>query len=169
MKILHTNPPKPNRLHSSARKSNKSRKYFDKTIDLIKTSYFPVELTERHAAIIIKGGNIIGFGVNSLKAHPMVLEPVLRGKSDRTMAITMYGSPTSLLTLHAEMVAIRNCRNKESLRGATMFVARYSPFHGEMLSCPCQSCEYYLKKYGIQRVVYSTQTGEWYESTIQSA
>lgn len=165
-KIPKRNFPSPNRLHLGSRKSRKSRKFADKVIQLIKTSNFPDQLTERHAAIIIRGGKIIGFGVNTLKVHPMVLEPVLRGQSNRLVTVNLIGNPNVLLTLHAEMVAIRSVRNKELLRGSTIFVGRYSKFHGEMLSCPCESCEYYLKKYGIKRAVYSTNSGDWFEANI---
>lgn len=150
--------PFPNRLHLFAKKSNRSRKFYDKTIDLIRNSVYSDDLRIRHGAIIIKGGNIIGQGINSMKNHPMAFLPIIMGESNREIG--------NVLTIHAEMQAIKSVKNKKNLKGSVMFVGRLSLDQKERMSCPCESCEFYIKKYQIQKVVYSIGNNEWMEVKV---
>jgi deoxycytidylate deaminase len=151
--------PQNNELHKKAKKSSRSKYFSNKVMELIRESYFPETLKIRHGAILVKGGKIIAFGVNSAKNHPMAFEPILRGKSNRDIA--------NVLTLHAEMNCFRSIKNKENINGSIMYVGRLSQDKNERMSCPCESCQYYLQMYGVRKVVYSTgNENEWYEVRI---
>lgn len=150
--------PSPNRLHLNAKRASRSRRFYEKTMNLIKNSYFSEDLRIRHGAIIIKGGAIIGQGINSMKNHPMAFYPILIGESNREIG--------NVLTIHAEMQAIKSVKNKKNLKGSIMFVGRLSLDLKERMSCPCESCEFYIKKYGIQKVIYSVGNNEWMEVKI---
>lgn len=64
--------------------------------------------------------------------------------------------------MHAEAAAIRDAvRKGVSLKGATIYVARDSA----LMSRPCSSCLKLIKKYGIEKIVYTAGDGsietEW--------
>lgn len=148
-----------NQLHQKGRKTNRGRFFMDQIIKIIEKSEYPQKLKRhKHAAIIVKGGKIIGVGINSMKPHPMALPRNIMNTGERTL--------DEIYTIHAEMAAIRSVKNKENLKGTTIFVGRLSDCWGETLSCPCPICTFYLKKYGIQRAIYSTNDGHWFEARI---
>lgn len=153
--------PSPNRLHINASPTRKGNRFINKTLQILSEYPYPTNMHFRHAALIIgKGGKILSYGFSSFKPHPMPRIPILLGKSNRDL--------DNILTIHAEMDAIKRVANPENLKGATIFVARVSHKHGERLSCPCESCEYYIRKYGIERVIYSTDVpGVWFETKIK--
>lgn len=128
----------------------------DRVIKIISNSEYDEKLKrKRHAAIIIRGGNVVGWGINSLKAHPMAIKRSVFNRRSRDL--------DNIFTIHAEMAAIRSVKNKELLHGATLVVGRYSECWGEMFSCPCETCAFYIEKYKIHKVIYSSNPGEWRE------
>lgn len=151
--------PSPNRLHHNARPTRKGHNFINKTLKYLSEYNYAADMRFRHYSIIVKAGKILGMGASSFKSHNMPRIPILLGESNREL--------DCILTLHSEMSAILSVKNKDNLKGSTIFVARMSQLHGERLSCPCESCEYYLRKYGIERVVYSTdKPGVWYEARL---
>ena len=56
-------------------------------------------------------------------------------------------------SVHAEVDALRNVKDAV---GATVYVARINRQGEQRLSKPCLSCQQYLDKRGIKRVVYTT-------------
>lgn len=63
------------------------------------------------------------------------------------------------LSIHAEVDALSQCSPKD-LKGATLVVIRLSPLlegtTGRLgTSRPCESCQRYIERRGIERVLYS--------------
>lgn len=95
-------------------------------------------------AVIVSQGKIYAMGMNHQeKTHPYIFfngEHFNRG-------------------IHAEISAIFKVKNKENLKGATMFVYRQTK-NGDMANArPCKMCYELIKKHGIKRIVYTTPFG----------
>lgn len=108
---------------------------FDRAVCLAKKS----TMNQRHGAVIVKNGEIIGEGFNH---------------------IATYMSHS--WSCHAEMAAILSLRNKNKkyLEDCTMIVVRVSnhttiPQHLK-LSKPCCKCTEQIIKHGIRKTFYST-------------
>lgn len=108
---------------------------FDRAVTLAHKS----TMTQKHGAVIIKNGEIIGEGYNH---------------------ITTYMSHS--YSCHAEVAAILSLKNrsKKYLCDATMVVVRISNNHCFpnllKLSKPCESCTKEIIKCGLRKVFYST-------------
>lgn len=108
--------------------SNQERRYLDVAIALARTSKLP----QKHGALIVKGGSIIGMGVNSHRNNPkLTLEHA---------------------TYHAEEVALRG---RKEIKGGTLYVARVSKLDIPALSRPCNRCWVKLKAAGIKEIVFT--------------
>lgn len=108
---------------------------FDRAIALAKKS----TMNQRHGAVIIKNGEIIGEGYNHVASYM-----------------------SHCFSCHAEVAAILSLKNKSKrfLEDATMVVVRISnhtlsPQHLK-LSKPCERCTQEIIKHGIGKVFYST-------------
>lgn len=85
-------------------------------------------------AVVTRGSEILGIGFNDIvKTHP-------KSKT--------YGQH-----IHAEMSAIMDVRNRDDLRGATIYVARMSK--RPLLAKPCKYCQALINEAGIRTVVYT--------------
>jgi deoxycytidylate deaminase len=91
----------------------------------------------RHAAIIVKNGNVISRGINSKVNDPRQV----------TNPLTEAG-------LHAEVAAVKAARNAD-LNGATIYVARVLKDGSPAMSKPCERCQAFLKSCGIKKVYYT--------------
>ena len=86
-------------------------------------------------AVLVNRGKIISSGRNMHKTHPI------------------FGSG-EFKTMHAEGFAIyKAILNGISPAGSIMYVYRKNGLKAK----PCVSCEFLLKKFGIQRVLYSDE------------
>lgn len=106
----------------------------------------------RVAAIIEKRNTVIAYGLNSGKSHP--LQAKFKDNPHR-------------IFLHAEMDAIKNAVrqcNKESLEGATIYVARVLKDGIPALAKPCNGCMTALRFFGIKNVYWSTGDERFYGS-----
>lgn len=95
-------------------------------------------------AAVVRNGKIISSGYNHLrKTNPQIISI---GRSN-------------FKTVHAEMDCIFKLKNKELLKGATIFV--YREKKDGTLGCarPCPICFNFLAFYGIKKIIYSTDTG----------
>lgn len=106
---------------------------FDRAVQLAKKS----TMNQRHGAVIVKGGEIIGQGYNH--------------------AATFMSHSWSC---HAEVSAILNLKNKSKryLEDATLIVVRIGPDSigcPMKLSKPCENCRKAIEKAGIKKVFYS--------------
>jgi tRNA(Arg) A34 adenosine deaminase TadA len=104
---------------------------------------------QKHAAIIVKGGRIIGSGVNTFRNNP----------------ITDF--PDDSYSYHAEIAALRSIKKyrqigkidaggTNDLSGARIYVARVSRRGRPALSRPCDSCYPILIASGIKEVIYTS-------------
>lgn len=93
----------------------------------------------RMAAIVVKGNRIMSVGTNKYKTHPRQINPHT-GES---------GS-----SVHAELDAIIGLP-KESLKGATIYVARQTIDGNPAIAKPCKCCQKVIEVSGIIRVFYT--------------
>ena len=91
----------------------------------------------RVGAVIKKKGQIIGVGYNSKKTHP----------------IMQRFNPKK--TLHAEIAAMINT-GLNNVEKSTIYVVRIARNGDYRLSRPCQSCFLLMEKYGVKKVIWST-------------
>ncbi len=91
----------------------------------------------RHGALIVRGGRIVGRGVNKDRNDPEFSK-----------------APGSAFAVHAEIDALRNAGNTP-VKGATIYVARVGSSGDLRMSRPCASCQAALKAAGVKTVVYT--------------
>lgn len=92
----------------------------------------------KHGAVIVSGHTVLTVYPNSYRNHPTCVPDRLDGAS-----------------VHAEAAAIAAVRDKNKLRGATIYVARVNNQSVWRYSKPCDSCETLIREYGIRRVVHT--------------
>ena len=102
-------------------------------------------IQHRHVAVIAKAGRILAVGRNRNKTHPA---SVLHEDGKRI-----------LKTIHAELDAISKVKNKDQLRGATIYVARIGRSGYPGMSCPCKMCQELINRHGLKRAVFTTDYG----------
>lgn len=102
-------------------------------------------IQHRHAAVVVKAGRVLAVGRNRNKTHP---DSVLYEEGE-----------TILKTIHAELDAISKVKNKDQLKGATIYVARLGRAGEPGMSCPCKMCQDLISKYGFKKAVYTTDHG----------
>lgn len=95
------------------------------------------ECRMRHGAIVVRGGSVLGAGVNKRKNNPANIEEHL--------ITTSCGD-------HAEVSALKRTSNP---KGATLYVVRVNNFGEFINSKPCANCQIALDKAGVRRVVWS--------------
>jgi len=105
----------------------------DKAIRLAELS----DCKMRHGAVVIKGGRVLGVGINVMKNDPNIVP-----------------DPKTQSSVHAECAAIRACGNTD-LRGATLYVARIGKDGKPAMSKPCINCQKALRDRGIKKVFYT--------------
>jgi len=91
----------------------------------------------KHGAVIVKGGRVIGVGINKNRNHPTIVS---------SEHIKDHCS------VHAEIDALRKVKN---VKGATIYVARINKRGEDRMSRPCNNCHNQIEKSGIRKVVYT--------------
>lgn len=103
-------------------------------------------MTKLHIAFIIKRGKVLAMATNLPGSRKM-------------------GSGYNTRSLHAEVAVVKKIGDVRYLDGADIFVFRWNPPNSSIRgavgnSCPCHSCNIFLKKcmkkYGLNRVYYSS-------------
>jgi deoxycytidylate deaminase len=122
-------------LHATERIMRGSAKedVFDKALALAKKS----TMTQRHGAVIVKNGEVIGQGYNHIASYM-----------------------SHSWSCHAEIAAIMSLktRTKKFLEDATLVVVRIGPESQGCpfkLSKPCAKCQEQIEKTGIKRIFFS--------------
>ncbi len=123
-----------------------NNKYLRMALRKIESEDFCEQIQHRHVAVIAKAGRILAVGRNRNKTHPEAV--TLNEDGDRI-----------LKSIHAELDAIFKVKNKEQLRGATIYVARKGRSGHPGMSCPCKMCQGLINKYGLKRAVFTTDYG----------
>ena len=103
-------------------------------------------IIHRHAAVIVKAGRVLSVGRNRDKTHPDAV-----GVDEDGEVFTR--------TIHAEMDAFSRVKNKNHLKGATIYVARKGRNDEAGMSCPCKMCQGLISKYGLKKAVFTTEYG----------
>lgn len=103
-------------------------------------------LQYKHSAVIVKAGRVLAIGRNRDKTHP------------NAVRLDVDGNPFCR-SIHAEMDAIARVKNKGTLRGAIIYVARKGRTGLPGMSCPCKMCQAEINKYGLKRAVFTTDYG----------
>jgi deoxycytidylate deaminase len=113
--------------------SSRDRHYLNMALDQALKS----DCTNRHGAVIVVNGAVVGKSPNKFRNHPSVVSPehVKTG-----------------CTVHAEVAAIKKANT--GLRGATIYVARAGKF-GPLLSRPCARCYDELLRAGITEIIHT--------------
>ena len=122
-----------------------SNKFLKLALRRILNKRYSDHIQHRHAAVIVKAGRVLAIGRNRNKTHP---DSVLYADGERI-----------LKTIHAELDAISRVKNKEQLKGATIYVARLGRNGHPGMSCPCKMCQQLINKYGLKRAVFTTDYG----------
>ena len=104
------------------------------------------DIQHRHAAVVVKAGRVLSVGRNRDKTHP------------DSVGIDETGESFTR-TIHAEMDAILKVKNKDHLKGATIYVARKGRNQKPGMSCPCKMCQGLISKYGFKKAVFTTEHG----------
>jgi len=95
-------------------------------------------------SVIMRKGKILSSGCNQrFKTHPYC----------------KYNGADHNRNLHAELVSIFRIKNKEILRGATLLVYREHKNGTLANSRPCPMCMNEIKRWGIKKVIYTTNHG----------
>lgn len=103
----------------------------------------PIEGLPKMAAVIARRSKIVSVGLNSHKTDPLQ---------------SRYSRHPLSICKHAEIDAIKNAlKNKkvQSLKGATIYVARIRKDNEVALAKPCTGCEKALAAYGITRAYWT--------------
>lgn len=113
----------------------------------------PDDYRIRMVAIGLRGPNILGFGWNNPKTHPMAKEagrwiPSMYGNS---------GSDYKSHRTHAEMHCLMNCRTTPEW----MVVTRLNEFDEHAMAKPCLVCQKILIESGVKKVFYTNTEGDW--------
>ena len=103
-------------------------------------------IIHRHAAVVVKAGRVLSVGRNRDKTHPDAV-----GVDEDGEVFTR--------TIHAEMDAFSRVKNKDHLKGATIYVARKGRNDEAGMSCPCKMCQGLISKYGLKKAVFTTEYG----------
>ena len=99
----------------------RQNKFLSAAIRKIDSSNSDYSVQHRHAAVIVKGGELI------------------------------------CKSIHAEMDAISRVKNKDQLKGATIYVARKGRSDKVGMSLPCTMCQRALRKHGLSKAVFTTE------------
>lgn len=105
-----------------------------------KTSKYRYKL----AAVIVKGGAVLSYGVNHVGANSSLLNQEWPG------------------SIHAEQAAILKLlkqKNMDKASGAIMYVSRINGRGTTGLARPCQHCMELIEAIGIKKIIYTTATG----------
>lgn len=95
----------------------------------------------RHAALVVKSGNLLSIAVNKYRNTPGMVDP-------------KYAS------WHAEYCSLRLVSYKSSIN-SVLYVARYGRNDKICISKPCRACMKYLITRGVKKIVYSTIDGNF--------
>jgi deoxycytidylate deaminase len=93
---------------------------------------------QRHGAVVVKSGRVVGTGYNKDKNHPMQVSPEhIKTHCSR----------------HAEVEAIRDAGF--DVNGAVLYVARVNRQGRSLNSKPCIYCQAVIESTEIKKVIYT--------------
>lgn len=113
--------------------TNRERAWLNRAINLAYLS----EMRQKHGAIVVKNNRAMGFGVNTHRNSPLLVDGLFEHCS-----------------VHAEINAHLAVHSK-NVDGATMYVARVNRAGIPRLSRPCNRCYKYLLDQGYKKIVFT--------------
>lgn len=96
------------------------------------------DVTHQLCALVVSKNKVLSVGYNQPKTHTISAE-------------------TKMQQLHAEMHAILGC-HENAAEGAEVIVVRIRPSGKPGLAKPCGVCEKILRRFGVRRVFYTTNS-----------
>ena len=97
------------------------------------------ESRQKHGAVIVKGGRVVGTGYNKDRNSPYRVSP----EHIKTHC-----------SVHAEIDAMRDAR-WNNLKGAVIYVARVNRNGDDRNSKPCTRCQVVIEETQIKKVIYT--------------
>ena len=97
------------------------------------------ESRQKHGAVIVKSGRVIGTGYNKYRNNPFRVSPE---------------HIKSHCSVHAEIDAMRDAR-WGNLKGAVLYVARVNARGEDRNSKPCIRCQVVIEETEIKKVIYT--------------
>lgn len=101
----------------------------------------------RHGAVLVKNGNVLAIGINSMKNDPRYINP------DKHNVLPPDVHIMNMLSVHAEEAVLK--ANGSEAENAVIYIARLSAKGEPALSKPCGSCQKMLKKYGVKKAIWT--------------
>lgn len=93
---------------------------------------------QKHGAVVVKSGRVLGTGYNKDKNHPTQVSPEhIKTHCSR----------------HAEIEAMKDAN--WNVRGAVLYVARLNRQGNDRNSRPCKYCEVVIQTMQIKKVIYT--------------
>ena len=102
------------------------------------------EARQKHGAIVVKGGSVLGTGYNKDRNHPDNVSP----EHIKTHC-----------SVHAEVEAIRDAG--WNVKGAVLYVARINRFGEDRYSKPCDRCMVVIEETQIKKVIYTGSENDY--------
>ncbi len=117
--------------------SRRDRKFLDLAMKLASVS----SCTQKHGAVVVRGGRVLALGVN-------------KDRNDPTVIADKAGSDArgTIFSVHAEVDALSRVKDA---RGAIVYVARQARTGREALSRPCDNCAITLQAAGVKSICYT--------------
>lgn len=97
------------------------------------------ESRQKHGAVIVKGGRVVGTGYNKDRNNPYRVSPE---------------HIKSHCSIHAEIDAMRDA-SWNNLKGAVIYVARVNRNGEDRNSKPCTRCQVVIEETQIKKVIYT--------------
>lgn len=113
--------------------SNNQSRWLESAIDAAKLS----TCTQRHGAVLVKNGNVLAVGVNSLKNNPH-----------------NFTKWNPNISVHAEDAVTRVHRDGEA-DGGVVFVARLNANDEPCMSRPCPKCQALMREIGVKKCIWT--------------
>ncbi len=96
------------------------------------------DVTHQLCALVVSKNRVLSVGYNQPKTHPISRD-------------------TEMQQLHAEMSAVLRCA-ESVMEGAEVIVVRIKHSGKPGLAKPCGACQGILKRFGVRRVFYTTNS-----------
>lgn len=124
--------------------SKRDTQFLARAVDLARLS----DCAQKHGAIIVRGGRIIGTGINTFRNNP----------------VSNY--PSDAYSYHAEIAALNSIKRirqvgkinagADGFVGGKIYIGRLSRGGRVSLSRPCDNCMAEILKAGITDIIYTT-------------
>jgi deoxycytidylate deaminase len=102
----------------------------------------------RVGCVIVRKRKVISVGCNLTKSHPLQKKLTPLRFNDEFL-------DKCKAEQHAEFNAIISVKNKDLLKGASIFIARLDSKGDTLPGFPCPACYYLITKYGIKNIFYT--------------